>query len=1212
MTKPSIKDALAIKRLNAAHLITIIKAEVPGTVQATSLSLNNFQSVIRKLCVSRRFAKVVLPEILAGRFEIYEAISPRPAPELCLWAAERLASPDSQLAVRNAQSWRELICGLFSEKDTLLAEELGPPVIEQIRNGFDAWKHQNPDVFRPIFKELPTTISVRALFSILLGRPPNKNDDVQGRRQQGYPAIIRSLLRSSEFQANFLKWLGQRGLPEGNARKTAARDSAKEIERAFAWQDDGGPNLGLAAGDWSDLLDAIWLVDSRREDLLSLLSDDHDPIDAFVKSFIDQACRRVASGERQAVVTALLEHGEVEAFILNNGPAENVEVKVVTSGGTNLAAQLIEVPAYGRTQVRLGLDWSSWAKLHGDEAFWVHLNGEAEEKVSVRRRPFLGKATTLAATTAWNWAKGRFPRAERTLFDLEGASDPGLAHTMEKLHWRLVGEDKAGPTLIALRQPEWSAFSEAVAARKEAFSLAEPLPEGVESWLFEQKDVGRAVTAWLCGTVEKGDLAATLNAVGTASPTSTFTYLVSQISRQSDLLKLLQALAIIMANDEHLAAIVTELAKHPANRVNTELRKNKYAIALGGAICACAALPAQTAQRLDVIFGAIKYCEASGRPSKALEIALAAVDQDRSMEKINLASMLSQKWGDPEKAADLLKLAAEKQPHNVDLMERYLSLERGVCMADPLRATPELAKMKRRFREGRVKALIQKPGDTERLHALAKALLIEGNEAGALDILSDLHRRGELDSDGLKQLIDLGVKTGDNTRVVEICESLNENELSEWLVINHVRALRALDRAEEASALLDRHASGEWQSVSREAIRNHFFLADFEIAAQLGEALVERQPEDLELRLVVAAAHFELNDIYSAGKILEKARELPKAIRFREELDLYGYAIARKNGAYLAIRKLNPMFRRLGCSDLTIKRGASGNFDDFALAPEQEKPEETEYPPLTDGPLVSVVMTSFNSSDFIDTAIESILNQRYRNIELIVVDDMSTDDTPDKLLRWRDNDSRVRPILKTENSGTYVSKNMGLLSAVGTYAALHDSDDWSHPDRIGKSVAVLEQRRDLQALTTDWLRMTTNGHLMVKAGGQISHVCCISLVFRRQPVIDAIGLFDSVRIEADMEYIRRIQLAFGHRALARLRWPLLFGRVRSDSLTGNEEFGISRTGFSPPRLEYQAHQAAWHDEIRSGGSPFMPFPLESRKFNAPGIILPNRPDEATT
>jgi hypothetical protein len=155
-------------------------------------------------------------------------------------------------------------------------------------------------------------------------------------------------------------------------------------------------------------------------------------------------------------------------------------------------------------------------------------------------------------------------------------------------------------------------------------------------------------------------------------------------------------------------------------------------------------------------------------------------------------------------------------------------------------------------------------------------------------------------------------------------------------------------------------------------------------------------------------------------------------------------------------------------------------------------------------------------------------------------------------------------------------------------------------------MAVLLRQNDVVGLTTDWIRMTSNGDIVVKPGGQIAHVCCISLVFRRKPVLAAQGFFDSVRIEGDMEYIRRMSLCFGQDAVLRLRWPLLFGRSRSDSLTASEEFGLTRTGYTEPRRQYQAAYKEWHKKVVAGASALLSFPLPERKFFAPPIMLPER------
>src|SRR5690606_10191153 len=85
-----------------------------------------------------------------------------------------------------------------------------------------------------------------------------------------------------------------------------------------------------------------------------------------------------------------------------------------------------------------------------------------------------------------------------------------------------------------------------------------------------------------------------------------------------------------------------------------------------------------------------------------------------------------------------------------------------------------------------------------------------------------------------------------------------------------------------------------------------------------------------------------------------------------------------------------------------------------------------ELPKVADHPRVTVVMTTFNSGETVDRAIGSVLNQALSNIELIVVDDCSEDDSRDLVMKIAQQDSRVRFLHNGANSGTYVSKNRGI------------------------------------------------------------------------------------------------------------------------------------------------------------------------------------------
>ncbi len=101
---------------------------------------------------------------------------------------------------------------------------------------------------------------------------------------------------------------------------------------------------------------------------------------------------------------------------------------------------------------------------------------------------------------------------------------------------------------------------------------------------------------------------------------------------------------------------------------------------------------------------------------------------------------------------------------------------------------------------------------------------------------------------------------------------------------------------------------------------------------------------------------------------------------------------------------------------------------------------------------VSVVIPTYNFAQYITEAIISILNQTYKNIEIVVVDDGSTDDTKDVLKPLSD---RIKYIYQ-ENSGPSRARNTGILNSSGGYIAFLDADDFWEPTKLEKQLNLFE------------------------------------------------------------------------------------------------------------------------------------------------------------
>lgn len=106
--------------------------------------------------------------------------------------------------------------------------------------------------------------------------------------------------------------------------------------------------------------------------------------------------------------------------------------------------------------------------------------------------------------------------------------------------------------------------------------------------------------------------------------------------------------------------------------------------------------------------------------------------------------------------------------------------------------------------------------------------------------------------------------------------------------------------------------------------------------------------------------------------------------------------------------------------------------------------------------LISVIMPVYNVASYLPQSIESVLNQDHRNLELILIDDGSTDGSGLICDAYAQKDSRVR-VIHQPNGGAAAAKNAGLRAASGTYLSFVDSDDYLQSDVFGYMLGVLQQ-----------------------------------------------------------------------------------------------------------------------------------------------------------
>ena len=107
---------------------------------------------------------------------------------------------------------------------------------------------------------------------------------------------------------------------------------------------------------------------------------------------------------------------------------------------------------------------------------------------------------------------------------------------------------------------------------------------------------------------------------------------------------------------------------------------------------------------------------------------------------------------------------------------------------------------------------------------------------------------------------------------------------------------------------------------------------------------------------------------------------------------------------------------------------------------------------------VSVIIPSYNAALYLDETIRSVLNQTYRDLEIIIVDDASTDNTGEVLEKYLD-DPRMKCIRNQKNSGLSFSRNAGIAASEGNLIAFLDADDIYLPEKLEKQIKCFDKNR---------------------------------------------------------------------------------------------------------------------------------------------------------
>lgn len=179
-------------------------------------------------------------------------------------------------------------------------------------------------------------------------------------------------------------------------------------------------------------------------------------------------------------------------------------------------------------------------------------------------------------------------------------------------------------------------------------------------------------------------------------------------------------------------------------------------------------------------------------------------------------------------------------------------------------------------------------------------------------------------------------------------------------------------------------------------------------------------------------------------------------------------------------------------------------------------------------PTISVVLPVLNGGEFVDAAIQSIVDQDFRDWELICVDDGSTDDSLSRMQSWASRDPRITVIEHPHDGGNYAARNAGLAHARGTWIATMDADDLSLPNRFERQLDYAAEHPDVDMVGSrifvfvddpaERLAPAPRGGGLAYGAMPAAHA---TMMFRRT-LFTAYGCYDeSFRLSGDHELIVR-------------------------------------------------------------------------------------------
>lgn len=207
--------------------------------------------------------------------------------------------------------------------------------------------------------------------------------------------------------------------------------------------------------------------------------------------------------------------------------------------------------------------------------------------------------------------------------------------------------------------------------------------------------------------------------------------------------------------------------------------------------------------------------------------------------------------------------------------------------------------------------------------------------------------------------------------------------------------------------------------------------------------------------------------------------------------------------------------------------------------------------------LVSIITSSYNSSEFIGKTIESIQSQTYVNWELLITDDCSSDNSCSVIQRYIEKDSRIKLFMLKKNNGPGISRNNSIHNAKGQYIAFCDSDDSWAPNKLELQLVEIKKRDCAMVFSSYYIcdeNSVVTSIISCKKRIRYWRIVCdnaigfLTMMFDREKL--GTQFLPEIRKRQDwglnIKLLRKCRIAYG------IKTPLAYYRIRKGSVSYNK------------------------------------------------------------